>query len=62
MDAYNTCPYLPLGWSIGIFILALAGGYFLGLKDGLHSRPPVMKGDYDSGEHDDRVEDYPDYE
>lgn len=46
---------------LGVILLLIAGAYFLGLKDGLNSRPPVLKGTYDSGEHEDRVEEYGDW-
>lgn len=42
-----------------IFLLCMCA-YALGMRDGFKGRPPdPLKGDYDSGEHDDRVEDYP---
>lgn len=46
----------------GVVILLCAASYWLGFKDGLTSRPPVLKGTYDSGEHDDRVEEYGDWQ
>jgi hypothetical protein len=47
--------------TLGIVILLLAAAYWLGMRDGLMSRPPVLRGTYDSGEHDDRVEEYGDW-
>lgn len=45
---------------IGIIFLLCMVGYALGVRDGLKGRPPEpLKGEYDSGEHEDRVEDYP---
>jgi hypothetical protein len=39
------------------FVLFLVfAAYWLGMRDGLTSRPPVLRGTYDSGEHNDRVE------
>ncbi len=46
---------------LGMVMLLCAAAYWLGFRDGLTSRPPVHKGTYDSGEHDDRQQDYPDY-
>ena len=41
-------------------MIGLGVGYFLGFKDGKWGKPPApMKGTYDSGEHEDRVDDYP---
>lgn len=41
------------------FILA---AYGFGFWDGIRGRPaPPLKGTYDSGEHDDRVEEYGDW-
>lgn len=55
------CMYMTIGWQLTWIIIVGAFCYFYGLHDGLKSRPPVHKGDYDSGEHDDRVDDYPDH-
>jgi hypothetical protein len=44
----------------GMVILLVLAAYWLGLHDGLSSRPPVLRGSYDSGEHEDRVEEYGD--
>jgi hypothetical protein len=42
------------------FCLAAVFGYALGYRDGRYGRPPEpLRGTYDSGEHDDRVDDYP---
>ena len=46
---------------LGLVILLLAAAYWLGMHDGLTSRPPVLRGTYDSGEHEDRVEEYGDW-
>ena len=49
---------------MGTFALVLVlilVAYALGFWDGLKGRPPEpLRGTYDSGEHDDRVEEYPD--
>lgn len=48
-----------LFWGI---MVGLGAGYFLGFHDGRWARPPEpLRGTYDSGEHDDRVDDYPEY-
>lgn len=44
--------------SPGLVILLVLAAYWLGMRDGLTSRPPVLRGTYDSGDHDDRVEEY----
>ena len=44
--------------TLGLVLLLILSAYWLGFRDGMHSRPPVWRGTYDSGEHDDRVEDY----
>lgn len=45
----------------GVVLLLCAAAYALGFRDGLRGRPPEpMRGTYDSGEHEDRVEEYPD--
>lgn len=42
------------------FCLAAVFGYALGYRDGCCAKPPEpLRGTYDSGEHDDRVDDYP---
>lgn len=46
---------------VAFTLVLILAAYWLGFTDGLKSRPPVHKGTYDSGEHDDRVDDYPDY-
>ncbi|MDH3757569.1 MAG: hypothetical protein OEV10_13040 [Gammaproteobacteria bacterium] len=43
--------------TLGIVLLLVIAAYWLGMHDGLTSRPPVCRGTYDSGEHDDRVRD-----
>jgi hypothetical protein len=43
--------------SLGLVMLLVMAAYWLGMRDGLTSRPPVWRGTYDSGEHDDRVSD-----
>jgi hypothetical protein len=45
----------------GLVILLTFAAYWLGMRDGLTSRPPELRGTYDSGEHDDRVEEYGDF-
>lgn len=41
-------------------VIAAVSGYALGYYDGRYAKPPEpLKGTYDSGEHDDRVDDYP---
>ena len=41
-------------------ILLIIAGYGLGYWDGAHNRAPdPLRGTYDSGEHTDRVGDYP---
>ena len=48
------------GFTLACVLICAA--YVAGLWDGFRSRPPPpMRGTYDSGEHEDRVEDYPDY-
>jgi hypothetical protein len=47
--------------TLGLVILLVSAAYWLGMRDGLTSRPPVLRGTYDSGEHDDRVEEYGDW-
>ena len=47
--------------TLGFVILLVSAAYWRGMQDGLRSRPPVLRGTYDSGEHDDRVEEYPDW-
>ena len=47
--------------ALGLVILLVSAAYWLGMRDGLTSRPPVLRGTYDSGEHDDRVEEYGDW-
>lgn len=43
------------------FAIAAVIGYALGFHDGRWGKPvPPLRGTYDSGEHDDRVDDYPD--
>lgn len=43
------------GMCIGILL-----GYIAGYRDGKVGKPPPpLKGTYDSGEHEDRVHDYP---
>ena len=43
------------------FLFGMLCGYVFGYYDGRWAKPPPpMKGTYDSGSHDDRVEDYPD--
>ena len=43
-----------------VFFLILA--YIAGFYDGFKSRPPEpLKGNYDSGEHEDRVDEYGDW-
>ena len=40
--------------------IAACVGYALGYRDGRWAKPPEpLRGTYDSGEHDDRVDDYP---
>jgi hypothetical protein len=46
--------------ALGLVVLLVLAAYWLGFRDGLVSRPPVWRGTYDSGEHDDRVDDYGD--
>jgi len=44
-----------------LFLLFMAA-YILGVRDGFKGRPPpAEKGTYDSGEHEDRVEEYEDW-
>ena len=43
--------------TLGLVMLLVMAAYWLGMRDGLTSRPPVLRGTYDSGEHDDRVTD-----
>ena len=45
---------------LGLVLLLVLAAYWLGFRDAMKSRPPVCRGTYDSGEHDDRVEDYGD--
>jgi hypothetical protein len=47
--------------SLGLIMLLVFAAYWLGMRDGLTSRPPVWRGTYDSGEYDDRVENYGDW-
>jgi hypothetical protein len=47
--------------TLGLVMLLVLAAYWLGMHDGLASRPPVLRGTYDSGEHDDRVEEYGDW-
>jgi hypothetical protein len=50
-----------LHW-LGTIILLVAAAYGLGFRDGYKGRPPEpLRGTYDSGEHEDRVDDYPEY-
>jgi hypothetical protein len=45
----------------GFVLLACLLAWWLGFMDGLKGRPPPpTKGTYDSGDHDDRVDDYGD--
>ena len=44
----------------GFFIILCTLAYLLGWWDRSNKPPPPMKGTYDSGEHDDRVEEYDD--
>lgn len=47
----------------GLILLMIGLAYGLGFRDGLKGRPPEpLRGTYDSGEHDDRVEDYGDWQ
>ena len=46
--------------ALGLVLLLILAAYWLGFRDGMYSRPPVLRGTYDGGEHDDRVEDYGD--
>lgn len=47
-------------WGI---MIGLTVGYFLGFSDGKWGKPPEpLRGTYDSGEHDDRVDDYGDWQ
>lgn len=47
----------------GLVMLLCAAAYVLGFWDGLRGKvPPPMRGTYDSGEHDDRVEEYGDWQ
>ena len=44
-----------------VMVLSALTGYLLGYFDGRYAKPPPPeKGTYDSGEHEDRVEDYGD--
>jgi hypothetical protein len=46
----------------GLIVFLICAAYILGLGDGLRGRPtPPSKGTYDSGEHEDRVEEYGDF-
>lgn len=46
----------------GLVVFLICAAYILGLWDGRRGRPPSpLKGTYDSGEHDDRVEEYGDF-
>ena len=55
-------PYEGAGvTTLGLVMLLILAAYWLGMHDGLRSRPPVLRGTYDSGEHDDRVEEYGDW-
>ena len=48
------------GFSLALLLILAA--YVLGFRDGLHGRPaPPTKGTYDSGDHEDRVEEYGDW-
>lgn len=47
--------------TLGLVMLLVLAAYWLGMHDGLSSRPPVLRGTYDSGEHEDRVEEYGDW-
>jgi hypothetical protein len=47
--------------ALGLVMLLVLAAYWLGMHDGLSSRPPVLRGTYDSGDHDDRVEEYGDW-
>lgn len=47
----------------GIVLLLCAAAYGLGFRDGMKGRPPEpLRGTYDSGEHEDRVEEYGDWQ
>jgi hypothetical protein len=47
---------------VGCGVLAFCAGYFLGVWDRHYGKPPPpLRGTYDSGEHDDRVDDYGDW-
>ena len=42
---------------LGLIFLLILAAYWLGMRDGLHGRPPEpLRGTYDSGEHEDRVQ------
>jgi hypothetical protein len=47
----------------GIVLILCGLAYGLGFRDGLKGRPPEpLRGTYDSGEHEDRVDEYGDWQ